>query len=56
VNIADHAIRAPQSPALIVAAGGTMSYGELYERSQRVAALLHAAGLRRGDGVASRIL
>jgi long-chain acyl-CoA synthetase len=52
VNIADHAIRAPQSPALIVAAGGTVSYGELYERSQRVAALLHAAGLRRGDGVA----
>jgi long-chain acyl-CoA synthetase len=52
VNIADHAIRAPQSPALIVADGGTISYGELYERSQRVAARLHEAGLRRGDGVA----
>jgi long-chain acyl-CoA synthetase len=52
VNIAEHAIRAPHSPALIVAAGDTVSYGELYERSQRVAALLHEAGLRRGDGVA----
>jgi acyl-CoA synthetase (AMP-forming)/AMP-acid ligase II len=29
-----------------------VSYGELYERSQRVAALLYGAGLRRGDGVA----
>jgi long-chain acyl-CoA synthetase len=52
VNIADHAIRAPQSPALIVADGDTISYGELYARSQRVAALLDTAGLRRGDGVA----
>ena len=40
------------SPALIVADGGTITYGELFERSQRVAALLHKAGLRRGDGVA----
>jgi acyl-CoA synthetase (AMP-forming)/AMP-acid ligase II len=52
VNIADHAIRAAQSPALIVAGGGSSSYGELYARSRRVAALLHGAGLRRGDGVA----
>ena len=52
MNIADHAIRAAQSPALIVADGATVSYGELYARSQRVAALLHEAGLRRGDGVA----
>jgi long-chain acyl-CoA synthetase len=52
VHIADHAIRAPQSPALIVADGPTVSYGELYARSQRVAAMLHQAGLRRGDGVA----
>lgn len=29
-----------------------MSYSELYARSRRVAALLHAAALRRGDGVA----
>jgi len=62
VNIADHALGDPQSPALIVADGGhrppegqgddTISYGDLYERSQRVAALLHEHGLRRGDGVA----
>jgi long-chain acyl-CoA synthetase len=52
VHIADHAIGAPQSVALIVADGPTLSYGELYARSQRVAAVLHDAGLRRGDGVA----
>ncbi|MDA3638237.1 acyl-CoA synthetase [Mycobacterium xenopi] len=52
MNIADHASRAPQSTALIVADGKQMSYGELYLRSQRVAAVLHEAGLRRGDGVA----
>jgi acyl-CoA synthetase (AMP-forming)/AMP-acid ligase II len=51
VNIADHAITAPESPALITD-GGTISFGELYARSQRVAAVLHDAGLRRGDGVA----
>ncbi len=49
MNISDHAADAP---ALIVADGGIVSYGELYARSQRVAALLHDAGLRRGDGVA----
>jgi long-chain acyl-CoA synthetase len=52
VNIADHARHASQSPALIAADGKRISYGELYNRSQAVAALLHAAGLRRGDGVA----
>lgn len=51
MNIADHAITAPQSPAL-VADGDTISYGELYARSRRVAAALHDAGLRRGDSVA----
>lgn len=51
MNIADHAIAAPQSPALVTE-GGTISFGELYGRSQRVAAVLHEAGLRRGDGVA----
>ncbi|OBF67972.1 acyl-CoA synthetase [Mycobacterium sp. 852002-51971_SCH5477799-a] len=51
MNIADHAIAAAQSPALITD-GGTISFGELYARSQRVAAALHDAGLRRGDGVA----
>jgi long-chain acyl-CoA synthetase len=52
VNIADHAAGAADSPALIIADGDTVSYGELYARSQRVAAMLHQAGLRRGDGVA----
>ncbi len=51
MNIADHAIAAAQSPALVTD-GGTISFGELYARSQRVAAVLHEAGLRRGDGVA----
>ncbi|MDT5082357.1 MAG: long-chain acyl-CoA synthetase [Mycobacterium sp.] len=52
MNLADHAIGAGQSPALILADGGVVSYGELYRGSQRVAALLYEAGLRRGDGVA----
>lgn len=52
MNIADHATGGADSPALIVADGDTVSYGELYARSQRVAALLYEAGLRRGDGVA----
>ena len=52
MNIADHASTAAESPALIVADGDTISYGELYARSQRVASVLHGAGLRRGDGVA----
>jgi acyl-CoA synthetase (AMP-forming)/AMP-acid ligase II len=52
VNIADHANGAPASPALIVADGETVSYGELHARARRVAALLRAVGLRRGDGVA----
>src|SRR5215218_8214519 len=52
MHLGDHAIRAPQSPALILMDGPTVSYGELYARSQRLAAMLHRAGLRRGDGVA----
>lgn len=48
MNIADHAA---QSPALI-ADGSVISFGELFERSRRVAAALHDAELRRGDGVA----
>ena len=51
MNIADHAITAAPSPALIID-GRAISYGELYANSQRVAAVLHEAGLRRGDGVA----
>ena len=52
MNIADHAITAAESPALIMSDGGVISFGELYAKSQRVAAVLHSAGLRRGDGVA----
>lgn len=51
MNIADHAIAAAGSPALITD-GGTISFGELHARSRRVAAALHGAGLRRGDGIA----
>lgn len=51
MNIADHASAAAQSPA-IIADDRVVSYGELFTRSQRVAAVLHGAGLRRGDGVA----
>lgn len=51
MNIADHAIAAAQTPALITD-GGTISFGQLHARSKRVAAALHVAGLRRGDGVA----
>jgi len=40
VHIGDHAIGAPHAPALIVADDRTISYGELYARSHRVAALL----------------
>ncbi|WP_156663009.1 AMP-binding protein, partial [Mycobacterium sp. 1274761.0] len=52
MNPAEHAGSAPDSPAVIVTEGRTITYGELFERSQRVAAVLHESGLRRGDGVA----
>lgn len=52
MSFADHATGADQSPALIEADGGVITYGELYRGSLRVAAMLHDAGLRRGDGVA----
>ncbi len=52
MNIADHAIRAAESPALMQSDGGVIAYGELFARSQKVAAVLHDARLRRGDGVA----
>jgi acyl-CoA synthetase (AMP-forming)/AMP-acid ligase II len=52
VNIAEHAISAADSPALISPDGGVVSFGALFASSQWVAALLHGAGLRRGDGVA----
>lgn len=52
MNIADHAIAATEAPALIMVGGPTISFGELHARSLRVAAMLHGAGLHRGDGVA----
>jgi long-chain acyl-CoA synthetase len=52
VNIAEHAITAGRSAALIMSDGDVISFSELYSKSQRVAAVLHEAGLRRGDGVA----
>ncbi|OBF35930.1 acyl-CoA synthetase [Mycobacterium sp. ACS1612] len=52
MDLGDHALSAPESTAVIVVDGPIRSYGELYERSRRVAAVLHDAGLRRGDGVA----
>ena len=35
--------------------GATIFYNELFERSRRVAALLHDAGLRRGDAASLRL-
>ena len=53
MNIADHADGDPGSPALIVARRrDDLLRRAVSQRSQRVAALLYEAGLRRGDGVA----
>lgn len=52
MNISDHATEAADSPAVIAADGETITYGNLYAGSRRVAALLYEAGLRPGDGVA----
>src|SRR5579859_1251799 len=47
-----HAAQAPAKPAIIMGSGAELTYGALLERSNRLAHLLHRAGLRRGDGVA----
>jgi fatty-acyl-CoA synthase len=48
-----HARRDPGKPAIVMARSGiTVTYGELDERSMRLAQLFHAAGLRPGDVVA----
>ena len=52
MNISDHAAKTPDAPALVTSEGKTVSYGELHERSQKVAGALYSAGLRRGDAVA----
>jgi fatty-acyl-CoA synthase len=48
-----HAATAPDRPAVIAAETGEhLTYGQLDDASRRLARLWHAAGLRRGDGVA----
>ncbi len=48
-----HAETHPDKPALVMAGSGqTLTYRELDERSNRLAHLLRAAGLQRGDHVA----
>jgi acyl-CoA synthetase (AMP-forming)/AMP-acid ligase II len=51
MDIADHATATPDKVALVMGIGDSRTYGDLTRRSNRVAQLLHAAGLRRGDGV-----
>lgn len=47
-----HAVEHPEKPALIMAGTGqTISYAEYERRCNRVAHLLRAAGLRRGDHI-----
>ena len=49
----DHARLTPDKPAMISAdTGEVVTYGQLDERSNRVAQVLHARGLRRGDHIA----
>jgi acyl-CoA synthetase (AMP-forming)/AMP-acid ligase II len=51
--VGTHARKRPDHPALIMAGSGeTVSYRELDERSNRLAQLLRARGLRRGDHIA----
>jgi long-chain acyl-CoA synthetase len=47
--------RDPAATALLVVGGPALSYGELWERSARVAGGLRAAGVSRGDRVAIRL-
>jgi acyl-CoA synthetase (AMP-forming)/AMP-acid ligase II len=51
VDIADHGRATPDKVALVMGSGERRTYGELTQRSNRTAQLLHRAGLRRGDGV-----
>ena len=51
--VADHALVRPDHPALIDGgAGEVLTYRELDQRSNRLANLLCAHGLRRGDHIA----
>jgi acyl-CoA synthetase (AMP-forming)/AMP-acid ligase II len=51
MDIADHGQASPDKVALVMGSGDSRTYGQLTRRSNRVAQLLYAAGLRRGDGV-----
>lgn len=49
----NHAAENPDRPAVIMAAdGAVLTYGDLDDRSARLAAAIHELGLRRGDVVA----
>jgi fatty-acyl-CoA synthase len=51
--LADHARRFPDKPAMISAdSGEAVTFGELNDRSNRLAQYLYDAGLRRGDHIA----
>jgi long-chain acyl-CoA synthetase len=45
----------PAATAILEVGGPSLSYGELWQRSARVAGGLSAAGVRRGDRVATRL-
>ena len=51
MDIADRALTSPDQVAIMMGSGQCMTYGELVEGSNRVAQVLYAAGLRRGDGI-----
>jgi acyl-CoA synthetase (AMP-forming)/AMP-acid ligase II len=51
MDIADHGQTTPDKVALVMGSGDSRTYGQLTRRSNRVAQLLYAAGLRRGDGI-----
>jgi fatty-acyl-CoA synthase len=51
--VGEYALKAPNRPAFVHAgSGATITYRELDERSRRLASLLRARGLRRGDHIA----
>lgn len=51
MDVADRALTSPDQVAIVMSSGERMTYGELVERSNRVAQVLYSAGLRRGDGI-----
>src|SRR5580704_1554422 len=47
--------KAPQSEAIVEAGGPRITYGQLWDRSARIAGGLEQAGIERGDRVAIRL-